>query len=156
MPRPLNFKILSPNGQLPTKGHADDAAFDLYTSEAVTFEPGDTWDVPTGVAVEFPPGVWGLIVGRSSTLRERGLHVNLGVIDTGYRGELFVNAHMLVKPSFVVNGGVQGGFEYVAKGHRIGQLILLNNATEAFEATEVLSWTSEGSRGANGFGSTGR
>lgn len=129
--------------RLPSRTYADDAGLDLYASHEVTIDPGAFYDVPCSIAVELPQETWGLLIGRSSTLRKKKLLVHPGVIDAGYRGELFagvwnMNTHRVV----------------VAEGERLAQLIVLPNLT-----MELLPQFVEGlgphPRGEKGFGSTG-
>lgn len=142
-PLMLGFALLTPNAQLPTKTYNDDAGFDLYVAETTVIAPGEFVDVPLGVSVGLPPGVWARITGRSSTLRRLGLLVNEGIIDTGYTGPLFAG---------VFNVGVYS--VSVTKGDRIAQLILHENTTGRFSAVAV-DGHPETERGVSGFGSSG-
>lgn len=135
--------VIEPGGQLPTRAYADDAGFDLYVAEDTTLYVGQFKDVPMGVRVELPPGVWGFLTGRSSTIRTRGLLVTTGIIDTGWRGPLFAG---------VQNIGVKAAV--VKRGDRIAQLILLPAISALFTPVRV-SQLSPSARGENGFGSTG-
>lgn len=96
----------------PTKAYPGDVGFDLYVSEFTRVHVGQSLDVPLGIRVELPPGVWALITGRSSTLRRRGLLVINGVIDNGFRGDMFAYVHNLSDQ--VVE---------IQRGERIAQLI---------------------------------
>lgn len=138
----MPFK-LAEGAKLPTRGHDDDAGLDLYVSEDVEIQPGQFMDIPTGVYAQLPDWCWGFITGRSSTLRRRGLLVNQGVIDAGYRGELFAGVFNL-----------SGHKVKVKKGERLAQLILLENGTLRVEPTQV-DELQDGSRNLDGFGSTG-
>lgn len=145
-PRPL--VISSSGGKVPTRSHEGDAGWDLYVSEDVTIQPGDFCDVPCGVRVALPAGVWGRITGRSSTLRKRHLLVAEGVIDNGYRGPLFSGVWNLgSEPCSVV------------AGERLAQLLLHQNIAGRYQAVEVPSKQFDripgDSRGVNGFGSSG-
>jgi dUTP pyrophosphatase len=133
-----------PQGQLPTQGYPGDAGFDLYVSQAVTIPVGCWVNVPCDVRVEFPPGVWGLIVGRSSTFMERHLIVNQAVIDTGYRGPLY---------AAVFNAGDEKA--KIDAGDRLAQVIPMPNLADNCVLEEVAE-LSESSRGVQGFGSSGR
>lgn len=135
--------MLQSGARLPTRGHADDAGLDLYVSEDVSIPPGAFRDVPCGVHAQLPPWSWGMITGRSSTLRRRGLMVSQGVIDAGYRGELFAGVFNLGEDTVEVR-----------EGERLAQLIILENSTARVRPEESTTLDS-GSRGSNGFGSTG-
>jgi dUTP pyrophosphatase len=141
-PMPLWVQAEDPR-YVPNRGHADDAAFDLFVSTETKIEAGEIVDVPAGCAVEFPEHIWGLILGRSSTSRTHRCLVHPGVIDTGYRGPLFVQVENLADQAFVAQVGM-----------RLGQIIPLPNLASQMAAvpTVMLSGTV---RGANGFGSTG-
>lgn len=140
--RPLRT-LVWPDAILPTRAYSGDAGFDLYCEIDYTVAPNAVVDIPCGVAVQLPDGVWGLIVGRSSTLRKHNLLVNLGVIDTGWRGKLFAN---------VKNLGV-APFE-VKRGMRLAQLIPLPNLAAELTPTEVQNLAIS-DRGESGFGSSG-
>lgn len=128
---------------LPTRAYPDDAGLDLYVSEDVWLNPSEFKDIPTNVAIELPDWSWGFLTGRSSTLRKKGLMVQTGIIDAGYRGELYIGAwNMLPEPV------------HVKQGERIGQLIILTNATRRVNPVFVPE-LNEHDRGTNGFGSSG-
>lgn len=134
---------LDPGASLPTRSYDGDAGFDLYTLEDWTIQPGEFTDVPVGCAVQFPDGVWGMITGRSSTVRKLDLLVTVGVIDTGYRGPLFAGVRSLRKHAYVIK-----------KGERIAQLIPFPNMAQSLHATPV-DVLSPSDRGEAGFGSSG-
>lgn len=134
-------------------GHADcaprppaypgDAGYDLTVAEDTWVEHGAVVDVPLGIQIELPAGYWAMITGRSSTLREQGLHIANGILDNGYRGDLF---------ACVWRTGEEHG-RWVYKGTRIAQLLLFPLVTPVLERAEVLS---DSWRGTKAFGSTGR
>lgn len=140
---PLPVLLLGETSRMPTRGHEDDAGLDLYVSETTVIEPGEFADVACGIAVELPAGTWGLLTGRSSTLRKRNLLVHTGIIDVGYRGPLYAGVWNMGSERVVV-----------AKDERLAQLIVLPNITEELKperATEL----AKSARGEAGFGSTG-
>lgn len=139
----LPVRMDSGAARLPTRGHSDDAGLDLYVSALTTVPPGQFVDVPCGVAVELPAGTWGLLTGRSSTMRRRGLQTIQGVIDCGYRGELFAG---------VFNPGSEE--VVLEEGERVSQLIVLPNLTAGLRPVPARE-LSDSDRGAGGFGSTG-
>lgn len=129
---------------VPMRAHQDDAGLDMYVSERVVIRPGEFVDVPSGIAVQLPRGTWGLIQGRSSTLRKRSLLVNPGVIDVGYRGPLFSGVWNLGRETQILE-----------IGERVAQLIVIANITEMVKVSEV-DELEEHERGSNGFGSSGK
>jgi dUTP pyrophosphatase len=141
--RTIGVKLLVRRAKLPTRTYKDDAGFDLYVAEYVSIRPQEFVDVPCGVALDLPVGIWALLTGRSSTLRKRGLLVNQGVIDTGYRGELYAGVWNLSRD--VVK---------VRPGERIAQILLMSNQTMLHHLVEVPT-LSDHPRGRNGFGSSG-
>ena len=129
-------------GQPPTRSHNNDAGWDLYTSERVVIPPGEFRDLPTNVWVAMPDSLWGLVTGRSSALRKHGLLVHSGVIDAGYRGELYAGAFNLSGKQVVIE-----------VGQRLAQFIpMIRPNVEPWWSTEE---PPPGTRGAAGFGSTG-
>src|SRR5690606_23673394 len=86
----VGFKRLNDNAIIPTKAYPTDSGFDLYASEDVIIEPGETVVVPTGIAVELPPGYEATVRPRSGITAKTKLRVQLGTIDNEYRGEIGV------------------------------------------------------------------
>ena len=142
----IAVKILREGAKLPTYGSREAAGADLYACMETEMEiqPGKTAFVPTGIAMEVPVGCAGLIYARSGLACKRGLAPanKVGVVDSDYRGEIMVALH---------NHGLE--VQTVAPGERIAQMIITPVLTPAYETVEELSDTS---RGAGGFGSTGR
>jgi dUTP pyrophosphatase len=89
-PNVLGVMKLSEDAMLPTKGHEDDAGWDLYAAESVTIHPGQTQLISTMVALQIPKGFVGLIWPRSGLSVNSGIDVLAGVIDCGYQGEVSV------------------------------------------------------------------
>lgn len=137
----LKVKRLHPDAVLPSYAFPGDAGADLVVVEGGVLSPGEARDFPVGLAIEPPLGYWFLIHGRSSTLRKRGLFVNPGIIDNGYRGPLFV---------YVRNDN--GHDVTVVPGDRLAQMLLLPYAQPVIEEVDELG---ESFRGEAGFGSTG-
>ncbi|WP_407632928.1 dUTP diphosphatase [Bacillus velezensis] len=86
----VNIKRLSPDAQIPAYAHATDAGFDLVAAENVIIEPGWAELVPTGLAFEIPEGYEMQIRPRSGITLNTRLRVQLGTVDSGYRGEVGV------------------------------------------------------------------
>lgn len=141
MRHPVEFITTGDGGRQPTKSHEGDAGYDLYVSEDTYIEPHSFRDIQTSLKIAMPPGVWGRIVGRSSTVRRKGLMVVEGVIDQGYRGELFFGVFNLSAQTVPI-----------AAGERLAQLILHLVVETEWEKVNELAPSDRGERG---FGSTG-
>ena len=121
-----------------------DAGIDIYASKIVAVRPFETVLIPTGLYMEIPKGYYCRLVGRSS-LHKQGLHVNEGIIDSGYRGE--------VKVSMTNSSNETIFARLVEAGERVAQLIISKVEPVEFIAVDELS---DSERGSNGFGHTGR
>lgn len=141
----MNIKKLNKNAIVPTYGSEFAAGADLYACEGgeITVEAGETRLVHTGIAMEIPEGLVGLVYARSGLASKRGLAPanKVGVIDSDYRGEIMVALH---------NHGDKA--QTVADGERIAQIVFTPYHTAEFSVVEELSETV---RGVGGFGSTG-
>ncbi len=140
---PIKVLRISDSAKLPTKAHPTDAGYDLYANLVYNNEYSQLV-CTTGLAFEIPVGYVGLLFPRSS-LHKYNLSLSnaVGVIDSGYRGEV----------SFVFNYTDSKAFSKVYEaGDRIGQLIILPYPEVSFTLVDSLS---ESSRGAKGLGSSG-
>jgi len=135
---------LDARARLPTRAHPGDAGLDLYAVEAAVLAPGERASIPTGVAVEIPPGHAGLVLPRSGLAARHGISVvnAPGLIDADYRGEVRV---------LLLNTDREQAFE-LAGGDRIAQLVVVAVAIADVEEVPTLTDTV---RGAGGFGSSG-
>ena len=131
------------NVQDPTRAHATDAGLDLYIPEGqgCLVRPGAVYTINLGVRVAIPDGYYGQLTLRSSA-GEKGLTIpnGVGVIDSGYRGDLKLLVSALAEPVLV------------AAGERICQLIILP-LTPVDAKVGVVDANTD--RGQAGFGSTG-
>jgi dUTP pyrophosphatase len=120
------------------------AGLDLRADEAFTLAPGERRVVPTGLALEIPPGHEGQVRPRSGLAARHGVAlVNApGTIDSDYRGE--------VKVILVNLGQTPVAF---ARGDRIAQLVVAPVTRAEIALVDDLSDTG---RGSGGFGSTGQ
>lgn len=140
----VNFKKTTDTAHIPTKGTEYSAGADLYSVECPTdIMPGETKKIGTGIAVEIPEGYAGLVFARSGLSCKSGLAPanKVGVIDSDYRGEIFVFLHN------------HGDSPYTVRpGDRIAQIVFVPFASASFNEVDDLSETV---RGEGGFGSTG-
>lgn len=92
----LEFELHHPNAMLPSRAYPHDAGLDLFVPEDIVLQPHETKSISTGVSIRggLPPGVYGLICGRSGW-GKKGLLVNPGTVDPYYTGELYVTLHNL-------------------------------------------------------------
>ena len=148
----VKIKKLHENAVIPKYAKAGDAGLDL-TATSKTWNPdAKAYVYGTGLAVEIPEGYVGLLFPRSSIANKQQILSNsVGVIDSGYRGEIMFKFKDTVKE---VQSGLLSLFEeQYQEGERIGQLMILPYPKINFLATSDLSETD---RGTGGFGSTGK
>ena len=140
------FKKLNKNAKTPTYGSVYAAGADLYAclENDIQINPGETKFIPTGIALEIPVGLVGLIYARSGLACKKGLAPanKVGVIDSDYRGEVMVALHNHSQEP-----------QTVAAGERVAQLVIAPYFPAEFIEQEELSDTA---RGEGGFGSSGR
>src|SRR5205085_9807513 len=128
---------------LPSYAREGDAGLDLFAVNGMEIAPGKSALVPTGIAIELPPGTEAQVRPRSGLALKHGLSVlnTPGTVDEGYRGEVGV---------ILINHGA-AAFD-VTPGARIAQLVVQRRLEiRVVEADDV----SATARGAGGFGSTG-
>lgn len=135
----VKIKKLHPDAVVPKYAKSGDAGLDLTATDIEADSSNLTYK--TGLAVEIPHGHVGLLFPRSSVYKTGQTLTNcVGVIDSGYRGEIMMKFSL--SPY---------GREYNI-GDRIGQLIIMPYPEVQFEEVEDLSSTD---RGEGGYGSTG-
>lgn len=140
--RKMNVR-LSDGAELPRYAHEGDAGLDLRITHDVTLNPGERATVGTGLAVEIPQGCVGLVFPRSGLASKHGITLSnrVGVIDSGYRGE--IGATLLNQSDETTT---------LDAGTRVCQLIVMPFVPCELVPCEELTETE---RGAAGFGSTG-
>lgn len=143
-PAPSMPVVLTKDAVLPYRAHADDAGFDLVSSEDVVIPSGGRALVGTGVTVSLPSGTVGLVCPRSGLAVRHGVTVlnGPGVVDAGYRGEIRVALVNLDAAEDVA----------VHRGDRIAQLVVVPFIAPHLEVVETLEDTD---RSDGGFGSSG-
>ena len=133
---------------LPSYQSAAAAGLDLVAAVAsevpVVIAPGRWTAIPTGIALELPPGSEGQVRPRSGLAAQHGVTVlnAPGTIDADYRGEVKVCLVNLGPEPFTVT-----------RGMRVAQLVIARVARARLVETAELAASA---RGAGGFGSTGR
>lgn len=144
----LKIKKLDPNAVIPQYAKPGDAGLDLVAT-SLTLDENNNLVYGTGLAIEIPTGYVGLLFPRSSNSKKDLILSNhVGVIDSGYRGEIIFK----YKSSLCSSGQYITGKNYEV-GDKVGQLILFPYPQVTIEEVEELTETE---RGTNGFGSTGK
>lgn len=143
----IRFKRLSDKAIMPIRAHVGDAGVDL-TATKITTELNEVNQLlicyHTDLAVEIPEGYVGLLFPRSSIYTKSLQFTNsVGVIDSGYRGELMVKMRSTTD---VVPG-------IYKEGERFAQLVIMPVSSD-YTITEAAELT-ETDRSTDGFGSTG-
>ena len=142
----IKIKKLDKDAVIPTYGTMYSAGADLYAlaNEPVVIKPGETVLIHTGLAFEICDGYGGFVFARSGLATKKGLAPanKVGVIDSDYRGEILVGVYNFTNEPCIVENG-----------ERIAQLLVSRvSALPVLECAEL----EDTSRGAGGFGSTGR
>lgn len=138
----VKFKKLQDNAVIPSYATAGDAGLDMVATDLRDWH--DQVVYMTGIAVEIPEGHVGLLFPRSSIRKyQLSLSNSVGVVDSGYRGEI----------QFTFNKTSGPASQKYKIGERIGQLVIIPYPIiEAVEVDEL----SDSERGEGGFGSTGK
>jgi dUTP pyrophosphatase len=141
----VSIRLLDDGLPVPRYQHEGDAGLDLPSRVDFVLEPGERATVPTGIAVAIPRGYAGFVLIRSGLASRHGIScVNSpGLIDSGYRGEIAV---------VMLNTDKRNSFT-IKRGDRIAQLVIQKVEEATLTCVEELDETS---RGAGGFGSTGK
>jgi dUTP diphosphatase len=142
----VRVKRLRPGAQIPAYQSANAAGMDLVADlgGTVLIAPGQRRSIPTGIALEIPPGFEGQVRPRSGRAIREGLTLinTPGTIDADYRGEVMV---------LVVNLGDET--LEIHPGDRIAQLVIAPvTRAEVVDADDL----APSGRGGGGFGHTGR
>lgn len=163
----VNIKKLNKNAVIPQYAKPGDAGMDVVaTSVNVT---DDYIEYGTGLAFEVPEGYCMLIFPRSSNSKKDLLLANsVGILDSGYRGEL----KLRFKRSYLVQDHDDGMCSTVNRlyanssrsfvltadnmydvGDKVGQIMIIPYPQIQFNEVNELSETE---RGSGGFGHTGK
>jgi dUTP pyrophosphatase len=145
----IDIKILDPRmkNQLPAYATAGSAGLDLRAciNEALHIQPGTTHLIPTGLAIHLAdPAYAAMILPRSGLGHKHGIVLGnlVGLIDSDYQGELMVSTWNRGNTEFVLN-----------PMDRLAQLVIVPVLQVGFNVVDEFD---SSSRGAGGFGSTGK
>ena len=141
----MRIQKIHPAAVLPGYAHGpgEDAGMDLRAVEDVTLAPGIPNLVPTGLTVEIPPGFEAQVRPRSGLALKHAITMPNapGTIDPGYRGEVRVILLNLGREPYAIRAG-----------DRIAQMIVARYEPVEWVEGDLANST----RGAGGFGSSGR
>jgi dUTP pyrophosphatase len=140
----IRIRRLTEHAVLPEYAHGplEDAGMDLRATEAITLEPGVPGLVPTGLAIELPPGYEAQIRPRSGLALKHSITLPNApaTIDPGYRGEIRVILLNLGKERYRIKAG-----------DRIAQMVIARYEAVEWEEGNL----TDSLRGTGGFGSSG-
>ncbi len=139
----VSFK-LSDGTEMPSYAHSGDAGLDLRVKERVIVPPHETIMVSSGVSAAIPRAYAGLVMMRSGVSRDSGICLanGVGLIDSGYRGEIGLPLHNLTDVPVEL-----------FRGERVAQLVVVPVMDVECVRVDELPKTERGERG---FGSTGK
>lgn len=141
----VKIKRVHPGAFLPAYAHGpeEDAGMDLRAVEDTVLEPGTPALVPTGIAIELPPGYEAQVRPRSGMALKHAITLpnSPATIDPGYRGEIRVILLNLGREPYPIT-----------RGDRIAQLVIARYEPVEWEEAEL----NHTRRGDGGFGSSGK
>lgn len=107
------IKRLNEGVKLPAYGREAGPGIDLYVAKNITINPSEKAVVPTGVIIAMPIGYVGYICGANCMNVDDCIKVNMSVLDSGYREEVFVE---------VTNAGTDA--KTYSAGEKIAQILV--------------------------------
>ena len=142
----VKIKKVNSLAQIPSYAKDGDAGMDLIATSIIS-ETDTQITYGLGVALEIPNGFVGLVFPRSSIRKTRlQLSNSVGVIDSGYRGELQATFNKITTT-------IENQKNDYKVGDRVVQIMIIPHPTIEFNEVNELSNTE---RGEGGFGSTGK
>ena len=164
----IPIEYCRPDAKIPTYAHLTDAGMDVFATEEITINPGETKLIPLGIKVALPLGYALLIHPRSGMSLRTKMRIcnSIGLIDAGYRGEIGVivenidpnirniNYSFDAKGKPVIESIEHGAPIHIAKGERFAQMRLVEVPKAVFYEVDNVEKI-EGNRN-SGFGGTGQ
>lgn len=151
------------DAKMPAYAHLSDAGMDVYLTEDVTINPGETILVPTGIKCAVPLGYELQVRPKSGRSLKSKLRIanTPGTIDSGYRDEIGIicdNIDPVIHNAKIDENGRLYDVEWgsaitLSKGEKIAQLVLSEVPKAIFYEVESVAGIGEDRQG--GFGSTG-
>jgi dUTP pyrophosphatase len=138
----LTLECVDEQGSNFTRGSEFSAGNDLCANKEIVVKFGEIAKVPTGIKVSIPEGYYGKIEARSGLAIKQGISIMAGVIDSDYRGEIFVGMTRVIPGEYKIS-----------KGDKMAQIIIHKYYCVTKHIVTSLDDTE---RGDGGFGSTGK
>ena len=146
----VKIKRLVEDAVIPSYAHDSDAGLDLVATSYEYKDDIHCHVYGTGLAVEIPEGYVGLLFPRSSNRKTESYLTNhVGVVDSGYRGEIMLS----FKTRDYKEVAIQQLYKPYEVGDKIAQLIIMPYPKIKFIEVDELN---NSDRGENGHGSTGK
>ena len=150
----LNIKKLTENAQVPVYGSQFAAGMDIFSAVELVVPPQTRKLISTGISVswetqegqwdEHPEKYYLRIAPRSGLSVKSNIDIGAGVVDSDYRGEIFV---------CFINNSLDKPYT-IQQGDKIAQMILTR--FDQFKEVVLVEDHTETDRGTGGFGSTGK
>ena len=151
---------------IPQYAHGDeDAGADLYSIETIEIPAGEMRLVHTGIHLAIPKGYVGVVCGRSGLGINHMLHLvqGVGIIDSGYRGEIMIPLHNQKPKEWWVKRIFRKIFNLpdptvvtIPKGMRIAQILFIPVSNAFLVLVGPVEGLPASLRDKKGFGSSGR
>lgn len=152
------------NAKMPVYAHLTDAGMDVFATEEITINPGETKLIPLGIKCALPMGYELQVRPKSGRSLKSKLRVANapGTVDAGYRDEIGVivdNIDPFIKSAEIDENGRLYNVEFgssitIGAGEKFAQLVLSEVPKAVFYEVETVANIGEENRG-GGFGSTG-
>ena len=160
----IPIELCHPDAKFPAYAHVTDAGMDVYLTEDVTINPGETKLLPIGIKCAIPQGYELQVRPKSGRSLKSKLRIanTPGTIDAGYRDEIGIivdNIDPVIRSADIDETGrlynvLWGSSITLYKGEKIAQLVLSEVPQAVFYRVEsVMDIANDGRNG--GFGSTG-
>ena len=125
---PVQYYSNNSEFTLPTNAYGDDAGYDLYAAETITILPQSCEGVNCAFHMAIPQGYFGKIFSRSGFVEHHLITAEGGVIDSGYRGEIF---------DFVFNHG--NDLYTFNTGTKVAQIVFMKKEKVEFIKVDSLN-----------------
>ena len=133
----------NPEFTVPTNAYGDDAGYDLYAAETVTILTQLCEGVNCAFHMAILQGYFGKFFSRSGFVKHHLITAEGGVIDSGYRGEIFVFVFNHGKDLYTFNAGA-----------KVAQIVFMKKEKVEFIKVDSLNQFGLTKRGGSGFGSS--